>query len=414
MFKTASGLFIDIWFNNFNAPLTLDNVESLLIVNNIYDKLPTIRMTLIDDKNIFANKLQLTDGLKISVYIGNFLDNGSNKRDEQDLMYSLMFDMVSAPEVKIETSAKKITIYGVLNFLAYWKDSKPFHYTGTSNEIFKLIAKELDLKYHGVKTNDYMTWHNFSKSKAEFVSDVTDRAYIKDGSCMLSYITIDGGFHLIDVNSEKNPDYILIPIGADDPKNKVYRYSNINYNYNSALNNLTYGYKNTSYQYSFARSDYYTKDTKALNKYADKENSTIKLDYNYSDYYNLNRYDYDLIDQVNSEVDSINVGNVHPNWNKAYYQNKRYKSLFNVYCEVYIDNITPINVGDKIQVAFESINDLTDKSLYDFKYWIVESKTIGLSMKRYTEKLLLSTTGFLKDYWQNLSPKDKESRPENA
>ena len=401
MFKTSTGVNFEIYINDVLLPLNLSNVESLLIVNNIYDRLPSIRLTLIDDKNIFNSMIQLYDGCKIGINIGNRTDTKVNKTKEDDLAYSLIFSLISSPTFELHTGYTKVVLYGILNFLPYWQDRSPIAISGSSNDTIKTIMQNYGIKYKGTKTYDNMIWHNFGKSRADFVKDITNRSFVKDGSCMLSFFRYDGTFNLINVNSFKDVDYTLVNTGSTVDDDKSYYFTDINYRYNAGINDFTYTYKTKSYQHSFMKNnDAIEIDNNNKNtKLQDKENNLIKLTKTFAEIPNINEDDYSNINVCNNFIDSINVGNVHQNWTKAYYQNMRYRSMFNIYCEVYLPYISQIDIGDKVEIKIDSGNkDISNA--YGFNYWFVEAKTLGLSVNQYTEKLLLSTTGFSSLIWK--------------
>jgi hypothetical protein len=370
-FSISDTLQLSFYFNGVELPLAPSNIESLLVVSNINASLPTIRIDILDDKKIFINDFTIVDGSVITIAIGDNL-NTSNQET-----YDFM--VVGMPEKIIASNNVKYTLYGVLAFPKYWKTVKPYYFQGTSYQALQNIASLTGLSFSGKITADSMNWFGNNYNYAQLVSYITDYSYVDNYSCMVSFVDVLGRLNLIDCMSLE-AKYKLTNVQNAITVKDTYKYSDIYFINDNGLYNFSYGYKNSLTEYG-------------LTNDLTKSNETVNLKKNYSEYFNVNSLLYNKAGTVKSDFTPVSLGNCHSNWSKAKYQNTRIKSLFSTKAEVYFNSKTSIQVGSMVTLDYmNSALNMIDNNLA--KSWFVEAKSFGISGQRYTEKLLLSSTGF--------------------
>lgn len=370
-------LFFDFYLNGVKLPLTFNNITSMLITSNIYDLLPQIRIDINDNLGLL-DKGMLTDGTILSVAIGS---------DSEKAMEDIMdFVLIGVPEQNTKTNSNSFLIYGVLNFPKFLREVKPYAFTGTSSNALSNIASTCGLKFDGVVTADEMTWINGTRNLGQFSQFIRDHGWSGDTSFMMSAVNLHKTLLYKDINSLR-PNYIITNSSVADNE-KSFRADEMAFQNKAGIYNYSYGYKTNATEYF-------------LNSTEDKLFTEISYVKDNSSVLNMNSDIYNELGIIRNDLFPINIGNVHTNYQQAFYQNQRYKALNSLKCESYFSKSTPIDLLDKVQLAR---TDVASKTLDTDKAasWVVEAKTLAISQQRYFEKLTLSTTGIDADLFNNL------------
>ena len=379
-FYIADDLFFDFYLNNAQVPITLENINSLVITSNIYDLLPSVRLDIKDNKNIFAKGL-LTDGAILSVAVGN--DSDTALKNITD------FVLIGIPEEQRLTNGNSYTIYGTLNTPYLWKNMEPYGFTGTSSQVLQDLAKKAGLSYEGINTLDSMTWLSGTLSKADFAKKITNHGWSNDFSCMKSVITFDKKFLYKDINNLKASGYTLTNSKSDfnkQNKSQEIEFAEVTFSNKAGLYNYNYGYQTRFVEYGF-------QGTQEFSQIAyDKEDAAVL---------NINKVTYDAAGLIRNEIMPLNIGNIHQNYSRAYFQNMRCSAFNSLKAETYFYHKTPLEVLDR--TSFSSLDPQTkEPDLAKAGKWTVEAKTIAISQQKYVEKLVLSSTGIELDLFNNL------------
>lgn len=364
-------LYFDFYLNGYQLPVTVGNINSFVIVYNVYDQLPAIRLDIIDNKGLFQDG-SLTDGSILSVMIGKNPDEAAKNVME--------FQLVGVPDEKKETTRTTYLLYGVLHKPRLWKCVEPLAIKGTSNQALQTLASKNKLSFDGTITQDEMVWLNGLGTYCDFIDYIVDHGYSTTGSCMNSVITPSSKLIYKDIN-DLQPKYGLTNISSNQNKQyslETFPYSEVQFVNKAGVSNFYYGYQNGVTRYSIDGS------IQQFNDITVTKQDSVML--------NVNKNIYNETGIVRNELLTFDIGNTHPFWTKAYYQNKRFRSLNSIKATVYVKQRTPIEVLDKIKLDFMNPN-ANEVKQSQASYWIVESKTLAISKQHYIEKFVLSTTG---------------------
>lgn len=124
-----------------------------------------------------------------------FLNSGSKNLKSIHLKFKLLSI--------IENKNGSYTATGTLDLPDFYK-IRFKSYKGTSFEVLKEIAKELQIGYNSniTNTNDSMTWINNGKLFKDFTDDIIQHSYISDTSYVLGYIDYYYCLNYVDIEKE--------------------------------------------------------------------------------------------------------------------------------------------------------------------------------------------------------------------
>lgn len=376
-FYIKDQLYFDFYLNGYSIPVTLADINSLLIVSNRFDILPTLRLDINDTKDIFG-KGALTDGAIISVAVGN--------NEENALKNMMEFMYVSSPSESVKRSANRYLIYAIYNFPKFLYCQEPFGFHGTSSQCLQALASKCGLGFDGISTVDEMTWLNGNMKYGQFSKFITEHGYSNDSSLMDSCVDLTRNLRYKDLHAIK-PEYTFTdaPVANMELEKKI-TLKEIYFKNIASANNSTFGY-------SSQMVDYNLDGSVAVESQIAFDKTTGVV--------NINKNSYDQSGVVRNEIRPTNIGNFHPNWVKAYYQNKRYNALDSIQAEVYIENAAPLSVLDGAKISL--MNPMTvSPDTVKAQNWIVSAKTIAISSRSYLEKYMLTTSGLEVDLFNNL------------
>lgn len=368
MFYLNENLFFDLYLDGRQLQVGIHNIEGLNITCNIFNSLPALRMTILDDRNLF-------DGGALNA--GSVLTLKVGESQEAAAENGMEFVIQGVPQQKDNGNLKLYTLYAVLNNLRYQKCVEPIFYKGTSSNALKYVCDKCDLLYDGVYTNDDMVWCNGTKDYASFVSHIVNHGYKDSYSCMVSAVVLGdkkGKLVYKDVQDIR-PKYTFSNTTRDSI---TFQFVQNSFENKSGLYNLEYGYKNQFCQYGLEE-----------NRLVD-ELTFHKID---SSVLNLSKTTLDETGYIRNKVLPPDVGNYHKNWLKAEYQNIRIKSLYSVYQEFLFNyRVNEVDVLDKIKFAYIDPQTKMPDTVKATE-WVVIGKVLAISGGRYYEKFLTATTG---------------------
>lgn len=369
-------LYFDFYVNGYSVPLTLSDINSLVITSSIYETSPALRLDLNDNKGIFSKGV-LVDGTSISIAVGT--------NPESALENMMDFILVSTPEEEIKKNKERFAIYAMGDFPKL-KCRSPIAITGSSNDVLKSLASTCNLGYDGTFTTDNMTWINGTRNYGEFYKYITRYGWSDSSSCMKSYISLDRKLVYKNINDLKYKYTLTSAPVQDIDKEKKIMFNEISFSNRSGKNNYTYGYQSQAIDFDLQG------NTKIIDSVDIIKNSTAL---------NINKNVYNEVGLVTRDFLPTNIGNVHNNWVNAYYQNKKYSSIYSVLANIYLYERVPLNPLDGVNLTY--INPITkEPDLAKSSKWCVESKVIAISQEQYIEKYLLASTGLELDLYNNL------------
>lgn len=267
--------------------------------------------------------------------------------------------------------AWEYTIDGYWDAPRFWSGTAGDGINATSSQALAKIANLCGLGYEGVQTSDQMLWMPGNKKMHEFAQFISKAGYISDNSLMKWGVDFDGKLKYRDVNNLPDKDkptkliaYQTVP-GA---------YTVIDYKptgKSGFLNSAT-GYLNQRVIQSATGADLstieqqitFTSDTKAPDFNTALRDKTVRGKVTHS---------------------PINFGNVHPQFERAVYQNDRQSALFSMELEFLINAPTKISLFDTITFSTETEQQREDRS-YSGTY-IVTGRAIYAKGATYAEKI---------------------------
>lgn len=316
---------ISVFINDNEYHLdTINLLNYLHIGTSVRGSLPTLTMAITDVRHEL-DLIGLQDGIPIRIVIR---PNGKQTRTYNFRKFNHTRELVGGAYVW--------TIHGYWNAPLYWNTTTSVGISGTSDDALQNIAKVCDLKYDGTHTNDSQLWLPKNKSYRTFAKDISDSGYITDTSCMVLGVDLDATLRYKNVND--------LPAA----KKKVVAYTNVENAYtavdvtisaNSGFNNAITGYQNMRYAQS-TTSDL-QKQIQDLSFTADSKaplyNTTLKS----------------KLGRGPVRFGPIDVGNVHDNYERADYQNARYRNMFSMGLELLFIDITDFKLLEQINFSVQ-------------------------------------------------------------
>lgn len=210
---------------------------------------------------------------------------------------------------------------GTLYEMDGWFDSIPFWLTtsneairGTSSEAMSQIATICGLKYDGVTTNDSQLWIPQNRTYSQFSKKIASSGWQNENSYMKAVLDFDGTLRYKNMNDLGEVKANLV---KGQIKSGFQPIVDSRVKGASGLNNKLTGYWDTKYNQSISTEQVFDKYSE-LRLVSDSRTAL---------------YNEEVRTQAlrgRQSYGPIDVGNVHPNYELAKYQNTRYANLFNV------------------------------------------------------------------------------------
>ncbi|BAG41650.1 hypothetical protein [Ralstonia phage phiRSL1] len=252
----------------------------------------------------------------------------------------------------------------------YWAGTSTTSIRGTSDEVLKQIAATCGLKYDGVSTTDSQLWTPRNRSYAEFVKAVVARGYVNNTSYMVAGLGLDGVLRYRNVN-QLPKSKLQVTLGQIVPGSYVAMdYQPVAA---SGMSNKMQGYQHTRYGQSLVNpqaTDSWSQLTYVPDVTSPMLNQTIsqKIVSGYRSY------------------GGLDIGNTHPAYEQARYQNQRFAALYNTAVEFLMLTPTTFNLFDKFTFAVDAENQKSDTA-YAGEYTIA-AQALFVQGASFGEKIL--------------------------
>lgn len=351
-------LEVSVYFNDVEYPLEAINLLNWLhIATTTRHSLPIVGLQL-DDVQHIIDRIGLLDGAPIRVVIK---PNGKNSRTYQ-------FRKFNSQRV-FTGGCWRWTIYGYWDAPLYWAGTALRAIEGTADNVLSEVASICGLKYDGTGTNDSQIWVPRNRTYRAWAKDICDHAWVTDTSCMILCVDLDGTLRLKNVNDLPEPQVkILAYTYAEDALTA----SDIQANASSGLNNALTGYNSMRVSQSVTADETQT-FIKALSFTPDVKNA---------------HYNRDLGDRLQRgavRFGPIDAGNVHDNYEKADYQNLRYRNLFSYGVEALMVDVNDVKLGDRVNLAVQT--ETTKQDVPNSGVYTVTGRAIYVQGAQYSEKI---------------------------
>jgi hypothetical protein len=264
----------------------------------------------------------------------------------------------------------------------------PLWFTGTTNQnirstsggILSTIASQCGLNYDGVDTNDSQLWTPQNKKWRQFAKETTMNAYVDDTSCMCSALDFSGTLRFKDINNLPDATQKIIAYQYSTDAITAVAFQN---KAGSGFNNSVTGYSNTRVSQSITADQTYT----TINQLQFESDSRAPL------------YNTAVRDKAKNgpvRFSPIDVGNNHPNYERASYQNNRYRNLFSMGLEILIPQQTQFQLFDKINFSVQKEDTSQDTSASG--EYTISGRAIYVQGSNYAEKLQVIRHGTNETY----------------
>lgn len=353
-------LEVSIFINNVEYPLDPGG-NSLAFLHVGYSTktlLPTVHFKLIDVLHSL-DQVELQDAIPLRVVV------------KPASAATVTYNFRKFHHVKqFNGSSFEYEVDGYYDAPRYWTGTATGGIRGTSNDVLSQIASTCGIAYDGTSTNDAQLWMPRNRTFGEFAKQVAKRGYANDGSYMVLGVDAIGGMKYKDVNTLPDPtvkivlgQYVIGAFTATDYQPQA----------KSGLNNKMTGYQNTRVQQSMTGDDTHTIHDQVT--FTPDSNSPL-----------FNIAIRDKIQQGYRTFSAIDVGNVHPNYERAVYQNIRFANTYSLGVEFNISTPTTLQLFDTFTFAVDTENQKQDVA-YAGTY-TVAAKAFLIVGANYAEKLL--------------------------
>lgn len=369
--SNANSGYFKLRVNDTELPQSRNLFRKAVLQCGYGHSVPVAMFEFDDSNNILVGDLALIDGTKLTVNMGNSV--------EDSVEYSFL--CVSTDEDPLMSSTV-IIVYCVLDCPALSTESAMDVFENTTSiDAMKQLAGKVGLDYDppDASTSDAMTWINSGRTRAQFFKDITEYAYVSDSDALTTLVDFDAvrtrsAIETLKVDPEFNLYHQNNPV--KDPKAIIIE--ELKPESRSGILNISNGYGHFHYQPSASGTDLeYTSinpsvQGKGLNINADVKAAVSKSKLTAGRFF----------DSGGAELDS---GNVHSNYYKAPYVYTRIMSLFNTCIRVSTATFNNLDLFTPVELFASSVKEEdTDSSRYSGKY-LVGGKTIYLEPNYYFE-----------------------------
>ena len=364
-----SGVFrVSLYFSGVEFPFTKESFIGILHMSESSKlEIPMMRLQLTDGVKFFKNNPSLlVEGCQLGIAV--------LAREVQTGLYVFR---VNSLKITPDQTGDVIDIDGYLDFPKFWIQTTNASYPKiTSNDLLNQIATNAGLTYDGDVTSDQQTWHGGAKRLHAFCNEIANHGYSSDTSCMKLAVCLDGTMRYKDVSKLDVADPVAKLIIGDIKQGYLTVVSFLPKNAGGTTNRKA-GYRQTAAEYSAVRGSVY------------RVHTNMAADINEGGEFNMSQ---DVRAQVTSGSHTcfaIDYGNVHDNYNRAQYQNKRGTALFNVGLDVLVN--MPSIEKPRVITVFDTVNVTAPSDMSELNgSWIVVSHAIAITNSQYHEKFELT------------------------
>lgn len=317
---------ISVFIDDNEYPLSTTNLLNWLhITTSVRHGLPMFGLQITDVEHRL-DTIGLSDGTPIRIVV-----KPNNKESKTYLFRKYNH--------KREFSGDSFawTLTGYWDAPRWWAESTNAAIEGTSNAVLAELAERSGLKYDGTTTNDYQIWMPRNRTLRAWAKDIVDHSWASDTSCMVLGVDLDGTLRFKDVNNLPAPSQKIIEgTYASDAMTAV----DIHVSANSGLNNALTGYQSMRISQSTM-----TDDTHQIIK-----------DLSFTPDVKTPLYNEEIkaqIEQASVRFAPIDAGNVHDNYERASYQNLRYRNLFSMGLEALMTDTIDVQLMEKLTIALQ-------------------------------------------------------------
>lgn len=345
-----------------------NGLKSLHLKASALSSLPELSISFVDTLNQMPN-FGLQDGAQIVVQI-----NGIKQVTRQFRVHNWRRSPLA------QGFAFKIDAYW--DAPKYWVGTSNAGIQGSSSQALQQIAQQCGLKWMDTNTNtgDAMLWLQGNRTYANFARDIARAGYVSDTSHMVLSVDSQGFVRYSDVNRNPAPK-VTVGYTPSADQSQFQRIIDFTPHTKSGTLNLIGGYRHSRYVQPVSGS---ASGDDQIDQLEDE------LQFQPDAQYPLLSSDIrDKMSRGSVSYAPLDWGNVHPNFERARYQNARYNLLNSLYGEFLFPNETDWEPGDNFSLALPA--DL-DSTQYNGEY-TVQSKIIFVQGSTYNEQIVAVKNG---------------------
>lgn len=363
-FLVSGRIEVSVYINDVEYPLDAINLLNWLhIATTTRHSLPMLGFQ-VDDVRHSIDTVGMLDGAPIRVVIK---PNGKNSR-------TYTFRKFDSSRV-FTGSCWRWTIYGYWDAPLYWAGASVRAIEGTTNNVLQEIANTCGLKYEGTNTNDSQIWVPRNRTYRTWAKDIVNHAWVTNRSCMVSGVDLDGTLRLLNFSDLPEPQ---INILAYTYAENALTASDVQVSAASGLNNALTGYNSMRVVQSVIADE----TRQVLNELLVTPN--VKN-------IHFNRELKAQLGRGAVRFSPIDAGNSHENYERASYQNIRYRNLFSYGVDALMVDVTNVKLGDKVNLAVQT--ETLKQDVPNSGVYTVTGHAIYVQGANYSEKLGMARHG---------------------
>ena len=359
-YEVTGRISVKVLLNDEEFPfLRANSLEFLHLSSSTKLAAPMCHLALQDNIDFLSESKHLADGAKIQLVI-------SARDSGQSNTYAFRLNSYARTS---NSGAQRYEIDGFLDCNLFWNYSTFEAFKGTSFVAISDIAKRTELGVSGDQTADSQVWLPRNIPYYEWARLIAERGYRSENSCMQLGLDLDRTLEYKDVSEFKSPKALFSYGGY---REGYLLAIDVSPSIKSGSMNHHSGYSESQVEQDVLNQNFYRTNSKILvNKQA--REGTLLLNQKLKKSINQNRVTFAPID----------VGNVHVEYEKALYQNRRNNNLFSSVLNLVTPEPSTLHLLDVVTVSMEKASE--HLKIYSGDYRIA-TKTIHVKNNDYFEK----------------------------
>ncbi len=329
MWQLEGRLAVQIFFNGKEFPFKrINTLDFLHLSGSTKLGVPMLHMALIDTVNCIADEGMLADAIPIRVSIGTTGESATS---------TYHFRLNSWKQSQV-SSGTRYEIDGYLDVPNYWNGSSMAPIRGSSSSVLSQICQDNGLTFKGDPTSDTQVWWPRNTTNHEWARQIAERGYISDQSCMQMGVGLDKTLvykNIASMDSSPTTKFLMTEVRADYVTITDYKPLFDN----GSANNYS-GYNEMRIEQNPLNDSFRIHEKVTFNK-----NEQGKMMVNPSVQGRVGR--------GRVQFSSLNPGNVHENYERAFYQNRRVNNLFTSGLKIITPNQCKTNLLDTVSVTID-------------------------------------------------------------
>lgn len=339
---------IELKIGNTDIEIGTNFFNDIIIVESVYQLVPTLSLSLTDHASQTLRYFHLTDGMPVDVSIGR---RPSDKM--KDKLAVNRFVVFGGSTTRQQSTGHFSSYNCVLDCPRYLGQSARLACNGTSSEALAQICAKCGLVPKLAATNDKQVWLSSGQTYGQWAKSIAQHGYINEQSCLMIGLTEQKELHYVDIISKlltAKPSKVLhCSIPQPPESDALIIYDNMAKTQSGLLNNWSnYGY--------FVQADGINSSSTLTSSLILKKEPALAQGVAMRE----------QVSPARIETYAFDCGNTHSRYSQAYYQNFKGRASFTESLSLIILDYSGLNIFDVVEVRMgygESVSaDLTTTS----------------------------------------------------